>query len=239
MSTLKRLGRHARANVVAYLALFIALGGTSAYAANTIGSDDVIDESLQSVDIKNGEVRASDIAAGAVNTSHIKDGAIKDTDLATDSVGSAKIKDGSVGPAELGRAPAVSVLELAAENTNTAQGTTLHADYEFFDTGGMHDTKADTENLVAPVTGRYYVSATVEWDPSGTGYRRTSLVGVGSGAFASVAGPPLPAPAYTSQNVSGFDRLQAGQPVHVEVLQGSGGDLKARISRFQMTFLGG
>src|SRR3954451_868470 len=190
MSTLKRLGRHARANVVAYLALFIALGGASASAANTIGSDDVVDESLQSVDIKNGEVKTPDIAAGGVNTSHIKDGAIKDTDLATDSVGSTKIKDGSVGPAELGGAPAVSVLKLAAENTNTAQGTILHADYELFDTGGMHDSRASTQDLVAPVTGRYYVSATVEWDPNGTGYRRTSLIGAGGGAFASVAGLP-------------------------------------------------
>src|SRR3954447_17866912 len=102
-----RMKRPSHTTVVSYLALFVALGGTSAYAANTIGSDDVVDESLQSVDIKNGEVKTPDIAAGGVNTSHIKDGAIKDTDLATDSVGSTKIKDGSVGPAELGGAPAV------------------------------------------------------------------------------------------------------------------------------------
>ena len=32
---LRRLGRHIRHNVIAWLALFIALGGTGAYAANT------------------------------------------------------------------------------------------------------------------------------------------------------------------------------------------------------------
>jgi hypothetical protein len=238
MSALKRLGRHVRANVVAYLALFIALGGTSAYAANTIGSDDIIDESLQSRDIKNGDVQSPDIGGGAVNTSHIKDGAIKDTDLATGSVGSAKIKDGSVGPADLDGAPAVSIVSTDLETTHTAAGAILHANLEIFDTGGMHDTKANTQYLVAPVAGRYYVSATVDWDPNGTGYRRTSLLGAGDAAFASTATQPLPAPAYTSQNVSGFDRFQAGGHAQVQVLQGSGGDLAARLVRFQMTFLG-
>jgi hypothetical protein len=46
--------------VVALISLFIALGGV-AWAANTIGSSDVIDESLQSVDLKNGEVRGADV----------------------------------------------------------------------------------------------------------------------------------------------------------------------------------
>ena len=58
----------------------------------------------------------------------------------------------------------------------------------------------------------------VVWDASGTGYRRKSIIGPG-GAFASVAGPALPSPAFTSQNVSGIEQLAAGQTVHVEVLQ--------------------
>ena len=49
---------------VAYLALFVALGGT-AYAANTVGSDDIIDESIQSVDIKNQTITTKDIAGAA------------------------------------------------------------------------------------------------------------------------------------------------------------------------------
>jgi hypothetical protein len=238
MNLLKRIGRHVRGNVVAYLALFIALGGTSAYAANTIGSGDVIDDSLQSVDLKNGDVQAVDIAPGAVNTSHIKDGAIKDTDLATGAVGSAKIKDGSVAPADLGQAPAAEVLETSAQPTANAAGVSLTADHELLDTGGVHSTQSNTQDLVAPVAGRYFVSATVEWDPSGVGYRRTSLVGPNLDAFASVAGPALPAPAFTAQNVSGFARFGAGEAVHVEVLQGSGGELGARLNRFEMTFLG-
>src|SRR5438067_292925 len=54
------------ANVCSLLALVVALGTGSAYAANTIGSSDIIDESIQSVDIKNGEVRQGDSNDGGV-----------------------------------------------------------------------------------------------------------------------------------------------------------------------------
>ena len=57
------------ANVCSFIALFVALGTGGAYAANTIGSDDIIDESIQSVDIKNGQVRTGDVNDGAI-TSH-------------------------------------------------------------------------------------------------------------------------------------------------------------------------
>lgn len=49
-------------NIVSSLALFLALGGGAAYAAaNTIGSDDVIDESLLSRDIKDASLTNSDL----------------------------------------------------------------------------------------------------------------------------------------------------------------------------------
>ncbi len=44
------------ANVVATLALFVALGGTS-YAVLHVGSDDVVDNSLRSRDIRNNTLR--------------------------------------------------------------------------------------------------------------------------------------------------------------------------------------
>jgi hypothetical protein len=56
-----RTGRISHATVVAYLALFVALGG-SAYAAATITGRDVVDRSLTGVDIRNGTVRSADVA---------------------------------------------------------------------------------------------------------------------------------------------------------------------------------
>src|SRR5215217_6129909 len=105
MSASKRIVRHVRANVVAYLALFIALGGTSAYAANTIGSADIIDESIQSVDLKNGEVKNGDIGGNQVTTTKIKAGNVGNSDLA----------DGAVTGAKLATAPAAALLKLSSE----------------------------------------------------------------------------------------------------------------------------
>jgi hypothetical protein len=207
--------------------MFIALGGTSAYAANTIGSADVIDESLLSQDIKNAEVKNADIGSDQVTTGKIRSGNVGTSDLAA----------GAVTPLKLGTTPTANVYSAFTETVAAATNTALHADSEIFDTANLHDTSSNTENLVAPVSGTYAISASVDWDPNGVGYRRVSLAGP-FGALASVSGPPLPSPAFTSQNASGIERLSAGQSVRVEVVQGSGGNLAARIHRFQMTFVG-
>src|SRR3954452_3559625 len=50
-----------RQNAIALLALFVALGGTGAYAANTIMSGDIVD----------GQVKTADLGTGAVVSSKI------------------------------------------------------------------------------------------------------------------------------------------------------------------------
>ena len=64
------------------LALVVAVGTGGAYAANTIGSADIIDESIRSEDIKNSEVKALDIGLGQVLGSRITDETIKSNDIA-------------------------------------------------------------------------------------------------------------------------------------------------------------
>lgn len=226
MSFIRRAGRHARANIVAYLALFISLGGTGAYAASTIGSADIIDESIQSVDVKNGQIRAADIGGNQITSSKIYPGSVTNSDIGK----------AAVTPNKLSTAPAASVLRLTPETTHTAQGATLHPDFEVFDTQGLHD--GSSEFLTAPVDGTYVVSASVQWDANSTGYRNTGLYGP-SGTFATAIGPATASPGVTLQNASGVERLAAGQSVHIEALQGSGGDLNARVSRFAMTLVGG
>jgi hypothetical protein len=94
---LRRLrARMTYANVVSSLALFIALSTGGAYAANTIGSADVIDESLLSQDFKNGEVKNADIGGNQVTTTKIKAGNVDTTDLADDAILTGKILDGNV-----------------------------------------------------------------------------------------------------------------------------------------------
>jgi hypothetical protein len=68
---LRRLTYSIRQNAVAWLALFVSLGGTGAYAANTIGSADIID----------GEVKAPDIAANAVDSARVRDNTLNTFDV--------------------------------------------------------------------------------------------------------------------------------------------------------------
>ena len=86
--------------MVGFLALFVALGGTGAYAANTVFSTDIVDGEVKSVDIGNNEIGSADVKDGTLNTfdvhsflgidvvdgsltgADIGDGTLKDEDIA-------------------------------------------------------------------------------------------------------------------------------------------------------------
>jgi len=70
---------------------FLASPELRAYAADTVGSIDIIDESILSVDIKNGQVKTADLAGSAVTSGKIKDGEVKTRDLANGAVTDAKL----------------------------------------------------------------------------------------------------------------------------------------------------
>ena len=57
--------RPSHTTVVAYLALFVALGG-SAYAATRIGSRQIVNNSIRSQDIRNGQVTNRDVRNGSL-----------------------------------------------------------------------------------------------------------------------------------------------------------------------------
>lgn len=57
----RQLTGHMRHNVVAYLALFIALGGTSAWAAGQITGNQIKDESLTGADVLNNSLKGDDV----------------------------------------------------------------------------------------------------------------------------------------------------------------------------------
>ncbi len=63
-----RFGQHLRANVVGYVAVFIALCGTAAALPGT--------NKVDSGDIKKGNVKASDIGANAVSGDKVADGSL-------------------------------------------------------------------------------------------------------------------------------------------------------------------
>ncbi len=98
---LANLGSHLRSNVVAYLALVVALGGGTAYAADTIGSDDVIDESLLSEDVKNGTLTKAKVASSTLNGTTVLDGSLSFHDLAPGTIVNSRLADGAVNSAKV------------------------------------------------------------------------------------------------------------------------------------------
>jgi hypothetical protein len=97
---LRKLSRRLTyANVVATLALFGVLAGGTAYAANTIGSTDIIDGQVKSVDIGNGEVNSADVKDQSLTTfdvstflgADVVDRTLTGADIALNSLTSANI----------------------------------------------------------------------------------------------------------------------------------------------------
>jgi hypothetical protein len=79
------------AHLIALVALFVALGGT-AVAALRVDSRDVVNNSLKSVDLKNGKgVKGADVKNGSLGTN----------DLANSAVTGGKVADGSLTGADI------------------------------------------------------------------------------------------------------------------------------------------
>jgi len=68
------------ATVISCIALFVALGGTT-YAAATIGSSQIKNNSIKSTDIKNNNIRSKDIRTGNVRSSDVKNGTLRARDF--------------------------------------------------------------------------------------------------------------------------------------------------------------
>ena len=108
---------HLRAQWMGALALFLVIAGGTAYAADTIGSSDIINESILSEDIKLNNVKTPDLAAGSVQTGKIANnqvfsedvrdrslpgGGLTGADIAPNSLtGTAHIIDGSIGSSDI------------------------------------------------------------------------------------------------------------------------------------------
>jgi hypothetical protein len=93
------------ANVVATLALFIALGGAS-YAAlkvpkASVGSKQLKDDGVKTRDIAPDAVGADQLKEGSVGPTELQGNAVGPDNLAPDSVNSSKISDASITRADV------------------------------------------------------------------------------------------------------------------------------------------
>ena len=82
---------------VSVLALVVASTGTS-YAAGLIGSDDVRNNSIKSVDVKDNNLKGRDVKNGSIGSMDVRDESLKARDFAP-----GQLPAGAQGPAGVGR----------------------------------------------------------------------------------------------------------------------------------------
>jgi hypothetical protein len=95
------------ANVVSTIALFLALGGATAYAVNqlppkSIGAKQLRPGAVTADKIRKNAVSAPKIVAQAVKSGKIAGGAVKEAKLANASVTNAKLASGAVSTEKIG-----------------------------------------------------------------------------------------------------------------------------------------
>jgi prepilin-type processing-associated H-X9-DG protein len=104
---LKQIRRHLTyANVMSSIAVFLMLGGATAFAATKIGANEIkansiktgkiVKEAVTAGKIKNGAVTESKIADGAVTTNKIADNAVTTGKIVNDAVTGDKVKESSL-----------------------------------------------------------------------------------------------------------------------------------------------
>jgi hypothetical protein len=98
---MKFINRLTYANVTATIALLFAIGGGSAYAANTISSGDIVDGQVKTVDLGPAAVTNGKLADNAVGTGKIIDGAVTAAKLAQGSVGSTEVINNALTGADI------------------------------------------------------------------------------------------------------------------------------------------
>ena len=130
-----RIRAHIRNNVVGYIALFVALGGV-AYAGATIGSPDVIDNSLQSVDLRNNKaVKSTDVVDDTVTG-----GGLAGQDIAANALGGSDIDEGTLENVDAGTVGGLQIRKINFQvSTGTGPTTVL-------DLGGLQIT-AECQNF--------------------------------------------------------------------------------------------
>ncbi len=107
-----RFRRPSSAMLVALVALFVALGGSS-YAALRIGSEQIADNSVRSVDLRNNDVRSEDIRNGTIRGIDMRDRDLLGEDLRNNTITGAQVNE-----ATLAKVPSANRSDAAANAQN-------------------------------------------------------------------------------------------------------------------------
>lgn len=229
---LKRFGSHFRHNVVAYLALFVALGGTAVAAKPLIDSADVQNESLTGADILNDSLQGADILESSLGqVPSAADADTLDTMNSTDFLGAtAKAADSdkldnldstaflsstaAAGGALTGNYPTPGIASGVigtAQFSNTIPATRV--------SGSSQSTPGDSSNTVITFNGEEYDTAALHSTTTNTSRLTAPVTGVYN-VTANVRWSPETVVGGDSDGISdGFRSIQVRQNGSLTVSQ--------------------
>jgi hypothetical protein len=118
---MKMIRRPSHGTVAAYLALFIALGGTAwALERGSVTSREIATGAVKRSEIKSGGVGKTEIRVDAVAPSEIRQGAVRSDEIRTGAVATEELSDDAVTAAKLA--------DEAVRGANVADGSLALAD---------------------------------------------------------------------------------------------------------------
>lgn len=235
---MKQIRRHVTyANVMSSLAVFLILGGATAFAAiKKVGANEIKANSIKTGKIVKEAVTAGKIKKNAVTESRIADGAVTTNKIANDAVTGDKVKESTLGivpnaqhantvsagaitPASISGIPAARVFSDVSQPLPNGTAVTLNFDTESFDTASVHSTTVDPSRMTAPIAGIYRVSASVGFTIA-AGRARVDLVKNGTVTLFNTQNPTTGD--NTFLNATDLVQLAAGEFVEVRAQQNSG-----------------
>ena len=239
---IRRGATHARRNTVAYIALVMAMGGTSYAAASlphdSVGSAQIRTDAVRSSEVKDGALRARDFKAGELPAG---------PQGAAGSQGPAG-PQGAAGPAgpqgpagDADDKPAVRVDDDTQVEIDTASFALLSLDDEVFDTAEMHPGNGNDDRVRVPRTGTYVLNGEVEWEADGGGYRRLDIAQLNN--HAGILGSTMVQPRdstiqNTIQQTTAIVHLTEGTTIGLIAGQGSGDKLDVVRASLSAAFIG-
>jgi hypothetical protein len=122
------------ANVMSSIAVFLMLGGATAFAATKIGSNEIKGNAITTGKIKKEAVSRAKIKKNAIDASKLADGSVTNSKLAADAVTGDKVKDGSLTGADLNLGTVGTVP--SANNANAVNGQSIASFFKEVPTNG-------------------------------------------------------------------------------------------------------
>jgi len=249
---LSRFGAHVRGNLVGYLALFVALGGTAIAAKPLVTGAGIQDGSITDADIaaanKDGTAGTPSLrtlGTGAQQAAAGNDARLSNARTPTGAAGgdltgtypSPTIAAGAIGTSAFSsNIPVVRVL--GGGVTVPASGAAkLSFDVERYDSANLHDMVTNPSRLTAPVSGVYSVTANVIWQENSTGDRQIEIAASNNILNVLDRVPAVGGGNRTEQDLSTEYKLAAGDFVELFVGQTSGTPLLASGRAFTMSWV--